>query len=135
MSLAGLICGPGNAAVQHPAGIADDVIPLERGTRVRLVGLDMKVTEHALVTLEFVIRQLFRNRLAIGIARVVAVDLWKDFAKRGGQPRPGRLLFGREIVLDEFTPLHGSSYRLRLSRAADEAFGANAPVPQPRGNF
>ena len=128
VALAGLIGHFGHASVEQFARAINDGFPLEGGTGIGLVGLNMVMTKNALVLIQFFIGQLLRNQLSIGVMGVIAFDFWKNFAKRRGQLDERLILLRSKIVLEQFLTLNCPPNQFGSRRMADETFGANAAV-------
>jgi len=56
------------------------IIPLKCRAWIDLVFLDVIMAQQTLIVIEVVIRQFVSDEMALGVTRVIAVDLWKGLA-------------------------------------------------------
>ena len=130
VALAGLIGHFGHAAVKQFARANNEGVPLEGRTGVRLVGLDMVMAKNALILFQFLIGQLLRNELSIGVMGIIAFYFWKYFAKRRGELNQRRVLLGGKIVLEQFLALNGPANQFGSRGMTHKALGANAAIAE-----
>src|SRR5580765_639927 len=121
MTFAGLVGHFGHSSVKQLARAANDGVPLERRPRIVLVGLNVEMPKNALISFQFVIGQLLRNELPVGIMRIIAFDPGKHFAKRRSQFCQRGILLGCEIVLNQFLALNRSPNQFGSRWTTDEA--------------
>jgi len=81
---AGTQGGLGTGIHQQSPRAADHPFPLECRTGIIFVGLDVVMAEHAPISVEFLIRQLARNKTALRVLRIIAFDLREYLAEGGG---------------------------------------------------
>ena len=88
--------------MQQPLGSLDELVPIQRRARIGLVGLDVVMTEHALILGQHFVGQFPGNQFAVFVARVIANDVGQRLAQRGGEVSE-RLV--RELAAFTGTPL------------------------------
>src|SRR5258706_12359286 len=78
------------------------------------------MAQQTLIVIEVVIRQFVSDEMALGVTRVIAVDLWKGLAEHRGQLYQRSLLLRCEVVLHEFVTLDVSVDRRAARGPRDE---------------
>src|SRR5438105_2328009 len=91
----------------------------------------MVMAEHALVAVQFLIRQFMADQ-AGSIARVIAAQFREDSAQRRGEVNESAVLLRREIVLHELLALDLSPDRFWTSGPAKKTAHANPTIAKTR---
>lgn len=117
--------------LEEPAGVVDDVVPLEGVAGVGLVVLDVVVAQDALVGCEVGVGEFVSDEGAVGVAGVVAAEVGEDFAKGRGEADECVVLLSREVVLAALLALHFADDEAWSDGAADESWSADAAIALP----
>ena len=88
------------------------------------------MTDHALVIFECLVVEFVSDEFAIGIARVIALDLGQHLRDRGGEVCERLVLLRREIVLSQRLALNLACDGFVARRVADEVRRAHATIAE-----